>query len=439
MKTTGIIAEYNPFHNGHMHQIETIRRQTDTGIIVVVISGDFVQRGTPAFTDKYLRTAMALASGADFVFELPVIYASVSAGLFALGGISLLESLGFVDSICFGSECNNIAVLKQAADIMLNGGRQFNSSVSQFVQAGISYPMAQHMAIQKHFPGIADNICKEAARPNNILGIEYLKALGLLKSKITPYTIQRYDNGYNSQDYSLNNNNFISAAAIRNAFINEAEPLNTVSSFIPSSTMDILLQNRDRININENMFSAVLYYKLREIICNCSDKEAVQKLTGFLDVSEALAGRIIKNLCNYSTFTGFIQILKTKQYTYSRVCRSLIHILLDIHTDDYNIKLPLSTGSHFHPLQVTPYARLLGMNKDKSHVLKKIKNTVLVTKTADATRLFQNSSILKQHGLEGFAKKTFEKDIFAADLYRIISKQGNNPCPDEYRAGIIIK
>ncbi len=144
-------------------------------------------------------------------------------------------------------------------------------------------------------------------------------------------------------------------------------------------------------------------------------------------------------MCNYSTFTGFVQTLKTKQYTYSRVCRSLIHILLNIHTYDYNIKLPLSAGSCINPLQVTPYARLLGMNKDKSHVLKNIKNTVLVTKTADATRLFKNNSILKQHGLEGFAKKTFEKDIFAADLYRMVSKQGNNPCPDEYRAGVIIK
>lgn len=99
----------------------------------------------------------------------------------------------------------------------------------------------------------------------------------------------------------------------------------------------------------------------------------------------------------------------------------------------------MSNGNILNPLQVTPYARLLGINKEKSYILKEIKNTVLVTKTADATRLFQNSSILKQHGLENFAEKTFQKDIFAADLYRVISNQGNNPCPDEYRAGVIIK
>ncbi|MCI9078043.1 MAG: nucleotidyltransferase family protein [Lachnospiraceae bacterium] len=439
MKTTGIIAEYNPFHNGHLHQIKTIRSQTGTDVIVVVISGGFVQRGTPAFTDKYLRTAMALSSGADFVFELPVIYASASAGLFALGGIALLESLGFVDNVCFGSECNNINILKQAADILLNGGNSFNFSVSQFVQSGVSYPVAQHMAVQKHFPGIADQICQVTGSPNNILGIEYLKALELLKSNIIPFTIQRCGNGYNNQDYSVNKDNLVSAAAIRNAFANEAEPFNAVSSFIPLSALDILLKNQDRININEDMFSGVLYYKLKEITCTGNDKEAMQRLMEFLDVSEALAGRIIKNICNYNSFTGFAQILKTKQYTYSRVCRSLVHILLNIRTDSYNIKLPLSAGNSLHPLQVTPYARLLGMNKDKSHLLKNIQDTVLVTKTADAVQLFKNSALLKQNGLEGFAKSTFEKDIFAADLYRIISKHGNNPCPDEYRAGIIIK
>ena len=132
-------------------------------------------------------------------------------------------------------------------------------------------------------------------------------------------------------------------------------------------------------------------------------------------------------------------MLKTKQYTYSRICRSLIHILLGIRKDNYKIKLPLTPTNSIYPLQVTPYARILGMNRQKSHILKNIQNTVLLTKTADALLLFKNSSLLKQYGLENFAKKTFEKDIFAASLYRTITKQGNTPCPDEYRAGILIK
>ena len=196
MKTTGIIAEYNPFHNGHAYQIETIRRQTGADNIVIVMSGNFVQRGMPAFTDKYLRTAMALENGASFVFELPVIYASASAGLFALGGAALLESLGFVDNICFGSECGNINILNQTANILTNNTIS-GPVINKFIKSGISYPAAQAMAITQQVPGHTEETSQVLSQPNNILAIEYLKALKLLKSKITPFTIKRCDSGYN--------------------------------------------------------------------------------------------------------------------------------------------------------------------------------------------------------------------------------------------------
>lgn len=439
MNTTGIIAEYNPFHNGHLYQIETIRRKTGAGSIVVVMSGNFVQRGTPAFTDKYLRTAMALENGADFVFEIPVIYSSASAGLFALGGISLLDSLGFVDSICFGSECNNIDMLKKVASILNNGSSEFNSSINTLVKSGVPYPAAQQMAAEKHFPDAASGLCQVLENPNDILATEYLKALTLTGSKITPFTIQRCDNGYNNKDYTDKQNHFVSAAAIRNLFSVESSPLNTVSAFVPESTYNILSQNSGRININEDMFSDMLYYKLRSGINTYGTAGSTGWLAKFLDVSGALSGRIIKNAGNFNTFTEFAQMLKTRQYTYSRICRSLLHILLDIYKDCYNVELPLSARSHISPLQVTPYARLLGMNQDKSHMLKNVQNTVLVTKTADAIKSFGKSSLLLSHGLVDFARKTFEKDIFAADLYRRVSKRNNNTCPDEYRAGVIIK
>lgn len=457
MNTTGIIAEYNPFHNGHLHQINTIRKETGADNIVVIMSGDFVQRGTPAFTDKYLRTAMALEGGADFVFELPVIYSSASAGLFALGGIALLDSLGFVNNVCFGSECNDIQALKQAADIILNGSSLFNSSINTFVKSGFSYPAAQCMAIEKHFPGISGNICKVLKQPNNILAIEYLKAIKLLKSKITPFTIKRCDNGYNNKDYENNKGSFASAASIRNALSGKNSHFDAVAQFIPESTYNILLKNTERVNINENMFSGLLYYKLQSIICTSNVKETVLNLTTFLDVSEALANRIIKNLCNFTTFTDFAKTLKTKQYTYSRICRVLSHILLDIHTDNYNTAFPLELQNNLCSLQVTPYARLLGINKNKSHILRNIKNTVLITKTADAIKNFEKSKLLACHKLSGFAKKTFNKDIFAASLYRNIQYQNiyyckgnniclnnnichiNNICPDEYRAGIVAR
>ena len=435
MKTTGIIAEYNPFHNGHAYQIETIRRQTGADNIVIVMSGNFVQRGMPAFTDKYLRTAMALENGASFVFELPVIYASASAGLFALGGAALLESLGFVDNICFGSECGNINILNQTANILTNNTIS-GPVINKFIKSGISYPAAQAMAITQQVPGHTEETSQVLSQPNNILAIEYLKALKLLKSKITPFTIKRCDSGYNNKDYTSCIDNFSSATAIRTAFANEKEPLHAISSFVPGNILKILSQNTERINTNENIFSNILYYKLRSIVDKNNIPGTVSKLTEFLDVSSALANRIIKNIGNYNSFTGFINTLKTKQYTYSRICRSLLHIILDIRKDSFNITFPLSAQDSLNACQITPYARLLGMDKSKISILKNIKNNILITKTADAIKSIRNNTFYSQ-SLIKFAEKTFEKDIFAADLYRNITH--NNTCPDEYRAGVIIK
>ena len=375
MKTTGIIAEYNPFHNGHAYQIETIRRQTGADNIVIVMSGNFVQRGMPAFTDKYLRTAMALENGASFVFELPVIYASASAGLFALGGAALLESLGFVDNICFGSECGNINILNQTANILTNNTIS-GPVINKFIKSGISYPAAQAMAITQQVPGHTEETSQVLSQPNNILAIEYLKALKLLKSKITPFTIKRCDSGYNNKDYTSCIDNFSSATAIRTAFANEKEPLHAISSFVPGNILKILSQNTERINTNENIFSNILYYKLRSIVDKNNIPGTVSKLTEFLDVSIALANRIIKNIGNYNSFTGFINTLKTKQYTYSRICRSLLHIILDIRKDSFNITFPLSAQDSLNACQITPYARLLGMDKSKSSILKNIKNNI---------------------------------------------------------------
>lgn len=437
MKTTGIIAEYNPFHNGHAYQIENIRRQTGADNIVIVMSGNFVQRGTPAFTDKYLRTAMALENGADFVFELPAIYATASAGLFALGGTALLESLGFIDNICFGSECGDINILNKAASMLTSNNKFPDPVINKIIKSGVSYPAAQSMAIKQHFPDCAEEIKHVLRQPNNILAIEYLKALKLLKSKITPFTIKRCDNGYNNTDYTNCTDNFSSASAIRNAFASEKEPLKAISSFIPGNIFKILSQNTERININEDMFSNILYYKLRSIINKNNIPVTLSTLTEFLDVSDALACRIVKHIEKYNTFTGFATTLKTKQYTYNRICRALLHIMLDIRTDSFNITLPLSSHSHLNSCQITPYARLLGMDKSKSSILKNITNTILVTKTADAIKRIKKNTLYSS-SLINFAEKTFEKDIFAADLYRNI-KYNNNTCPDEYRAGIIIK
>lgn len=424
MKTTGIIAEYNPFHNGHKYQIDTIRKQTGADNIAIVMSGNFVQRGAPAFTDKYLRTSMALCGGADFVFELPVIYATASAGLFALGGVSMLDSLGFVDNICFGSECDNIDILNMAADITLMDDDEFNLNINNFVKSGMSYPKARHMAVKKHFPKHADKVCQVLESPNNILAIEYLKALKLLKSDIKPLVIKRCDNGYSSTDYKNVTGAFTSASAIRHAFTVEKEPLKEVSDFLPESTVRILAQNADRINVNEDMFSDILYYKLRSILDKADVTNTAHQLSEFLDVSDMLANRIANRLNSYTSFTEFIKMLKTKDYTYSRISRSLLHIMLDIRTSDFNIALPMSFQNRVDACLVMPFIRLLGINKSKSCVLRDIKQVSLITKTADAVKKLDSQAV-----------QMFKKDIFATDIYRQITK---NTCPDEYRIGVLM-
>lgn len=448
MKTAGIIAEYNPFHNGHAYQIETVRKITGADTIVVVMSGNFMQRGAPAFTDKYLRTAMALANGADFIFELPVIYATAGAELFALGGVALLESLGFIDYICFGSECNNIGLLKRTASIILSDNPEVNSGIKSLVRCGLSYPEARQAAIENNYKDYADEIRQVIGDPNNILAIEYLKALELLDSKIIPVTIKRCDKGYNNTDYKNSTDKFIPASAIRNAFTDESCPLDTIMPFIPRNVYNILLHNQDRININEDMFSDLLYYKIKSITDRNDIPGTVLNLTGFTDVSDTLAYRIINNINNFDSFTSFAKLVKTKQYTYSRVCRMLFHILLDIRRNNFNIPLPLSFQSKTDPSRITPYARLLGMNKNKSSILKNIKKTALITKTADSGKcirnIFNSQEYCDKYGRDEtgriikFARDTFEKDIFAADIYRKVSFKNNNTCPDEYRAGIII-
>jgi len=458
MKTAGIIAEYNPFHNGHVFQIEEVRRQTGADNIVIVMSGDFVQRGTPAFTDKYLRTEMALAGGAGFVFELPVIYSSASAGLFALGGVSLLDSLGFVDYICFGVECADKAsendildILGHVADIITCNSGGFNATIRQFIKAGFSYPEARCIAIEKHLPGYGSYISQIIENPNNILATEYLAALKLLKSNIKPFAVKRCDGGYNNIDYKNNTGRFASAAAVRNIFTNEKNALDKVSGFVPCSTLEILSRNSPRININEDMFSDMLYYKLRSITDQNNTRQAVYRLSEFFDVSCALANRIVNNINAYNNFPGFIMSLKTRDYTYSRIARALLHIMLDIRRDSFNIALPLSFKENINSWQVVPYARLLGMDKNKSSILRNIQKTALITKTADAEKsvkkTFSNNyrAGMDNSRLIKYAMEMFAKDIFAADIYRMASckstgnNHGKNTCPDEYRAGIIIK
>lgn len=445
MKTIGIIAEYNPFHNGHRYQIEQIKKQTLAENIVIVMSGDFVQRGTPAFTDKYLRTQMALSCGADFVFELPVSFSCASAEYFAGGAISLLTSLGFVDGLCFGAECEDLSILKKAADILGTPSKDFESAIHSLVSQGISYPKAREQALRQSCPelfygsssheisfqdsankisfqnfarrtsfqnsaskasvqnfsdsgipeeipdGMMEKTTGFFSSPNNILAIEYLKALSLNSSHLEPVLIKRAGAGYHETELKKDTS-YASASAIRSLFYSKkyADALDSVSDYIPEPVRKILEENPYRCPVHADDFSALLYYRLLKLTGNDLD---------VLDMNEDIYHRM-KNLRNqFESVSTFTEELKTKQYTYSRISRILFHLLLDI-------KSPL-------PVRV-PYARLLGFRREKSSLLRRIRRIPLITKPADG---------FKQLSADRDACALYEKDVFAASLYRQIQIQ----------------
>ena len=381
MKAVGIIAEYNPFHNGHKYQIEQARRMTDADYVIVVMSGSFVQRGTPAWTDKYLRTQIALECGADMVFELPTAYATASAKDFAFGGVSLLQGLGFVDTLCFGSECGDIHALWNAAQFLADPGEAFETTIRELIGKGLSYPAARAQAYAMHAPtddiahpqhidmdSTPDNSSTASyllQSPNNILGIEYLLALKQLHSKIIPVTIARKDHARNHYPVTLDD------------------------------------------------FSEMLYYRLS----TCSP----ENMTRCADVSDALAARIHNLLPKYKTASDFIELLKTKQYTHSRISRALLHLLL--HTTGEQTKLPVS------------YGNLLGFRGSASGLLRQVNDFPIITKKADALCQFHKlTEASAKHAIS-----LWNTDLLADNLYRqcLLHKTGC-ALPDCYHAPLII-
>lgn len=384
IRCVATIAEYNPFHLGHKFHLENSRTLTGADYVIVLMSGDFVQRGMPAVFNKYIRTRMALQNGADLVIELPAVYALSSAEGFAQGGITLLEKLGIIDFFSFGSEVGDINPLQEGANMLLNSSPSENEAIQCLLKEGISYPKA----IKTVFAKERSTSCV-FDEPNNILAIEYLKALQKANSSIKPVTIKRKDNGYSNNQIN-SEMIFNSASSIRSCLFSQND---SYQKYIPENCIELFSDTPVRIND----FSNLLYYKLSTL--NQSD------LTDYLDVSEELAGKILKNLKNYKDIESFIEILKSKNLTYSRISRALFHILLDIKKSD----------SELEP----SYARILGFKKDAKDllgILKENSKVPIISKLADA----QIDALL-------------DKDIRCSNLYSQVSKEYQN----EYRQEII--
>lgn len=336
----GIIAEYNPFHNGHAYHLEKSKEKAKADYVIAVVSGNFVQRGNVSLINKWDKANMALASGADLVIELPTIYSISSAENFAYGAVKILDSLNIVDYISFGSELCDIDILAKFADVLYREPPKFVNLLNHELSKGLSFPKARENALLMYLNDIR-RYSSVLSSPNNILGIEYLKALKKLRSKIRPIAIQRINAGYNDLEIT---NNFASATAIRKKIIDN-KPAG-LSKIMPATSYSILYNSIKKGHFVKDItaYEKEILYVLR--------KMTLKEIENLPDVSEGLE-HAIKNAANScNTLEEFMNIIKTKRYTNTRIQRILLYALLGITKND------MKTST-----KVQPYIRVLGMNK----------------------------------------------------------------------------
>lgn len=316
MTITGIIAEYNPFHRGHAYHLSRAREITGADFVIVAMSGNYVQRGVPAMFDKYTRAEAALRGGADLVLELPLCAACGSAEYFSDGAVDLFMQTDIVTDLCFGSECGDLSPLEEAASLLAEEPEDYRTLLRQYLRKGDSFPAARARALQAELPSTPPGILDS---PNNLLGIEYLKALKKRDCRIRPHTVSREGSGYH--DLTMGRKHFASAGAIRRELIRQ-NGLFTEAIREQLPDFEVYRAYEGKTPLSEDAFSLLLLQKLRSI--------QGESLDTFFDVPEELSNRIWNRLDEFTSFSGFAELLKTRNLTRTAVNRALLHILLDL-------------------------------------------------------------------------------------------------------------
>lgn len=396
MKAVGLVTEYNPFHNGHLYHLNKAMELTGADISVAVMSGDFVQRGEPAVLDKYTRTSMALNSGVNLVVELPVNYAVSSAESFAAGALKVLDYVK-ADSIAFGSESGDIERLSKLAHILCDNENTLYKEISKYTANGISYAAARQKVVEK----LTDkDTAAMLTSSNNILAVEYLKAIIKNNYAIKPYTVQRQGDSYNDTDIR---SEYASATALR-----ENLKTDNISEYIPVKAGLILSSNTNYIYPDD--ITEALFTRLLDILfaSNYDKNVFIENVMQYPDVSKEIAGRLYKSVMDMITrtvpqrseskdngvfsFGSLCEHIKTKEVPLSRIKRALVRITLGL------------DKKHMEKYANEPYIRVLGFDKKGQGYLSYIRKTVevpLITKTADY-------------------KEMLLDDIHAANIYNMI-------------------
>lgn len=355
MNISAIISEYNPFHNGHLYHINKTKDLCNTNCVIVLMSGNFAQRGIPCVIDKWNRAEMALLNGADLVLELPSVFALSSAEFFAKGSVSLLNSLNCVTHLSFGSECGDIDLIQKIAMILSHEPKEYKGTLKNLMDSGLPFAKARFLALKEYIENTENipNLSSFLSSSNNILAIEYCKSLIQLNSNIKPITVQRLGGEYNENSL---NEIFSSATSLRN-LLKENIDFDILKDHMPTTAFHILKNLKDtnyNFVFDEDMFS-LLKYKL-----TCCENN----LNLIPDASEGLDNKIIKEVINSDSLKELILNSKSKRYTYTRINRILCQYFIGLETFDL-INLRTATPS---------YCRVLGFTENGSKILKLIKN-----------------------------------------------------------------
>lgn len=425
MKIVGLITEYNPFHAGHLYHMQRARELTGADYCVVLMSGSFVQRGEPAIFDKYRRTKAALLAGADLVLEMPAAFSTASAHEFAAYGVALLSAIG-VDAVVFGSECGQIETLKQAAYALNHESAEFRERLQKGLKAGLTYPQARAKALEEtqadrtsienveDFHANTDvsesHIWSSVLNsPNNILGIEYLRAAEALHSPMEFYTISREGSGYHED--ALADANFPSASAIRgiirNSLSKDKDLLDILASHLPAVTHPAYT---GAVPVFVDDFSGLLNATVLQM----------QATFSIADLSPELAARLTKPPYFPLSFEERIQALKTRQLTYTRVSRALLHLVLGMREEDI---------SRWKDEGYALYARILGFRRQSSPLLSclhKKSSIPLITKMADAAQSLAPSALA-----------LLEQEVYASHLYQTVRIKRGGVFQNEYTEGLV--
>ncbi|MDR7236174.1 nucleotidyltransferase [Neobacillus drentensis] len=381
MKSVGLIVEYNPFHNGHAYHLQASKEAAQADVVIAVMSGNFLQRGEPALVSKWQRTKMALLNGVDIVFELPYRFATQKAESFAFGAVSILDA-AHCDSLCFGSESGDLSDFLQTIDYLKEQQNPYNENIKSHLDNGVSYPKALSLAFQQ-LPA-ADNYL-DLAKPNNILGLEYIKAIQQQKSAVRPLTIARKNADYHDEHFA--SATIASATSIRKAIFTNDNNQTEIDQYVPEQTKILLKEYIHQYHGFHQWENYWNYLQFRLIHSSPSE------LREIYEVEEGLENRLQAAALEADNFHQFMQKIKTKRYTWTRLQRLCVHILTNTKKEEMARHSEKAT-----------YLRLLGMtstgreylNKKKSHL-----SLPLISKLAS------------------FKEKEINLDIKAARIYSI--------------------